>query len=572
MGGSSETGNARTSSITGSLTSGGKPAAGAHVTLVAENYIPTTDSSEALHSSTTDSSGHFTITDIPWGSYYFNAQTTGKKLLSGPFTFTHSETELDPDSLRPTSRITVPVATSDSINFVYVKGTLEPALVKNGFAVIQAAPAGTITIVGAVKTYPVSTTVPKSITIAALFSVNSVPNDTMVVSFAGKNPMIINSTESLEKSVSLQRGLYIDTIVANDPQNRPLTFELITSPLGMQIDTISGIIQWTFTSSTLPAIYRVGVKVTAPDGGADSIKWDLSITDSSEPSRILLSVYPPTTSGDTVWVSATDTMLFTPDMRFRFSWGDGDTSSFFEFPSAQHFYRDTGTFSITMLVTSVNDSSLLLISDSALVAVTSTEFHFPLPEYCSGIAMSTSPDFTQKVPDSIALFESVWIKFDLTYCDSSLRPDVSIDWGDSGTVSFTSDTIFNHAYAAAGKKTIYVATRCSTGPDTMPLWYPVYTITVSTDTLFDRTPPLFTLTGNDTLSFSVNDTFVEPGFSAIDNSDGDVTELVTIESSLSGETDGFVFTKPGSFTITYRVVDSSNNVATATRVLIVVEP
>lgn len=55
--------------------------------------------------------------------------------------------------------------------------------------------------------------------------------------------------------------------------------------------------------------------------------------------------------------------------------------------------------------------------------------------------------------------------------------------------------------------------------------------------------------------------FLEPGFSAVDIVDGDLTSFVVVNSALRESGTELV----GDFTITYTVVDSSNNAATATR-------
>lgn len=572
MGGSSETGNARTATITGSLSSAGKPASSAQVTLVKYDFIPEGDSADALFSTTTDSAGHYALYDIPWGSYFLNAESANKKLLAGPYTLDKSETDLNNDSLRPTARISIPVAADDSIDFVFIKGTTEPIPVKNGIAVISTAPAGSITIVGAVKN-TFATTNPAPWIATKSLPVHSSPNDTLVLHFSGSTLSILNSVSSLTRTVPLESAVYTDTIFVNNALNLPLHFELITSPFGMQIDSVTGVIQWNFTPATTIATYRIGVKVSVPEGSADSIKWDLAITDTITAFPYLqLNIYPRVSAGDTVYASVNDTTLFTPDMRFRFFWGDGEFSDLFSFPSANHFYRDTGTFNVTLVITSSLDSTLLWSSDSVSVVVTSTIHRPPLPANCTEIALSTTPLFEQPLHDSISLFAPVWFRASLIGCESGQLPLLSISWGDNDTSDFTADTILQHLYVAPGNRTISIATQCIGGVDTTPLWYPVFTIAVSSDTLFDTSPPVISLTGGDTIIYFVNDTFFEPGYSARDDVDGNITSRVTIDSTVPAVTSGMVFTKPGRYVITYQAADSNNNVAIVYRTLIIIEP
>lgn len=68
----------------------------------------------------------------------------------------------------------------------------------------------------------------------------------------------------------------------------------------------------------------------------------------------------------------------------------------------------------------------------------------------------------------------------------------------------------------------------------------------------DREPPEITLKGEDKISIRPGERFEDPGFTAIDNSDGDVTDKV--------ESKGFVDCyNEGDYEITYRVSDSYDN-------------
>ena len=75
---------------------------------------------------------------------------------------------------------------------------------------------------------------------------------------------------------------------------------------------------------------------------------------------------------------------------------------------------------------------------------------------------------------------------------------------------------------------------------------------------FDPQPPVITLEGGEDYRIRVGTVYEEPGYSASDNLDGDLTAQVTVE----GETDWLT---PGVYPITYTVSDSGGNVTALTR-------
>lgn len=74
--------------------------------------------------------------------------------------------------------------------------------------------------------------------------------------------------------------------------------------------------------------------------------------------------------------------------------------------------------------------------------------------------------------------------------------------------------------------------------------------------------PELTLLGDSREFVKLNEEYVEPGYTASDNADGDISPLVTV----SGTVD---VTKVGAYTLTYTSTDSSNNVTTAERTVYV---
>lgn len=78
----------------------------------------------------------------------------------------------------------------------------------------------------------------------------------------------------------------------------------------------------------------------------------------------------------------------------------------------------------------------------------------------------------------------------------------------------------------------------------------------------DKDNPIITLNGNSIVSVYLGNSYIEPGYSAYDNCDGDITSNVV--------TSGYVDTsKIGTYTIKYEVTDSNNNTISTERIVVV---
>ena len=78
--------------------------------------------------------------------------------------------------------------------------------------------------------------------------------------------------------------------------------------------------------------------------------------------------------------------------------------------------------------------------------------------------------------------------------------------------------------------------------------------------------PVITLLGDNPLYVGVGDTYDEPGATAVDAMDGNITASIEINTT------GLDTSVIGSYIVTYSVTDSDDNNATATRDVIVLEP
>ena len=70
--------------------------------------------------------------------------------------------------------------------------------------------------------------------------------------------------------------------------------------------------------------------------------------------------------------------------------------------------------------------------------------------------------------------------------------------------------------------------------------------------------PVITLTNGPSISLNKGSDFVDPGYVATDECDGDLTASVTVEGNVDGHT-------YGTYTLTYRVTDASGNIGEITR-------
>ena len=75
-------------------------------------------------------------------------------------------------------------------------------------------------------------------------------------------------------------------------------------------------------------------------------------------------------------------------------------------------------------------------------------------------------------------------------------------------------------------------------------------------------PPVISLVGSSTINLEVGDTFTDPGATASDNIDGDLTSSITSSGTVNTATEG-------TYTIEYSVSDAAGNIASVSRTVIV---
>ena len=88
---------------------------------------------------------------------------------------------------------------------------------------------------------------------------------------------------------------------------------------------------------------------------------------------------------------------------------------------------------------------------------------------------------------------------------------------------------------------------------------------VVTDPVAATIPPVITLIGDNPLNLDLDDTFSDPGATATDNLDGDVTASIQVSDNVDTSAEG-------TYSVTYTVTDSNGNIATASRSVVVTDP
>ena len=78
----------------------------------------------------------------------------------------------------------------------------------------------------------------------------------------------------------------------------------------------------------------------------------------------------------------------------------------------------------------------------------------------------------------------------------------------------------------------------------------------------DTTPPVITLNGSSTIQLNIGDSWTDPGATATDNTDGDISSSITVNGTVDTST-------VGTYTLTYSVTDAANNTNSTTRTVIV---
>jgi hypothetical protein len=123
---------------------------------------------------------------------------------------------------------------------------------------------------------------------------------------------------------------------------------------------------------------------------------------------------------------------------------------------------------------------------------------------------------------------------------------------------FTATAVDTYDSANNGKTLVYFQTKDAAVGTTLT----IENISVGR---FDGIKPVITLIGDPSVTVEVNTTYSDPGATATDSFDGDLTSSIIV----GGDT--VDMSAPGTYTVTYNVTDAAGNVATKTRTVNVVD-
>lgn len=115
-------------------------------------------------------------------------------------------------------------------------------------------------------------------------------------------------------------------------------------------------------------------------------------------------------------------------------------------------------------------------------------------------------------------------------------------------------------HAKLGTTPVNLPVTCTPPEDTL-----LTTVKVEeTEEEVDNEAPVIMLNGDNPMTLNVGETYSEPGATAKDNIDGDLTDQMKISGKVNTQ-------KAGEYSITYTVIDKAGNKATATRTVYVEE-
>ncbi len=134
----------------------------------------------------------------------------------------------------------------------------------------------------------------------------------------------------------------------------------------------------------------------------------------------------------------------------------------------------------------------------------------------------------------------------------------------SGTYTLSGDKYFEEGYTATDNVDGDLTDQVTSYEEDGKVYYSVTDSSGNVGTAVrkivyhDPVGPNITLVGEDEMEVEAGVLFVDPGYTASDDSDGDLTAEVTVDGAVN------VFAA-GTYTLTYSVTDSDGNEATATR-------
>lgn len=340
MGGSTEQGNAR---ICGRIFPAPYPDFKIEVHLVNEQFNPYDTSRGAVYRTITDTLGNYIFSEIPYGTYFLYAFDDEDRniLLRGPFEITAEQKDLNLDSLKRSSRITLS-STHSSIttaDLFYIKGTSKANFTKSeSVNTINNSPAGNIDILQ-YRPY----TSPQSRIISFAKNVAIIPGDTVTVSFNNRPPRVSAFPQYME--------LICDSVVefqlkATDPDGDTIFYSLQYPSLNSySLDSTTGIFKW-IPQVSEEQLRQISFLISDSRGGSSLFTWNFSFKEIVTPTPVFVNA-PDTCAFDStcrIIVSTTSCVKNMPS--YRIAWGNGDTSEWMSSETFMYSWDISNTYTI----------------------------------------------------------------------------------------------------------------------------------------------------------------------------------------------------------------------------------
>lgn len=340
MGGSTEQGNAR---ICGSIFPAPYPDFKIEVHLVNEHFNPYDTSRGAVYRTITDTLGNYFFSEIPYGTYFLYAFDDDDRniLLRGPFEITAEQKDLNLDSLKRSSRITLSAIQSSitTADLFYIKGTSRANFTKSDSVnTIDYSPAGTIDIL---QYRPYTSPQTRIITFAK--NVAIIPGDTVTVSFNNQPPRVSTVPPFIE--------VICDSVVefqlkAKDPDGDTIFYSLqYPSLTSYSLDSTTGIFKWIPQVSEVQ-LRQISFRISDCRGGSSLFTWNFTFKEIVTPTPVFVNAPDTCALDSTCRITVSTTSCVNNVPAYRIAWGNGDTSEWASSETFMFSWNSSNTYTI----------------------------------------------------------------------------------------------------------------------------------------------------------------------------------------------------------------------------------
>lgn len=169
----------------------------------------------------------------------------------------------------------------------------------------------------------------------------------------------------------------------------------------------------------------------------------------------------------------------------------------------------------------------------------------------------------------------IYILYDKVYLEYKSVPSISIIGDNKITLECNSEYVEQGAKAVFRNKNIsnMIVTKGTVDVKKVGSYRIVYEINIHKKNkqvirnieIVDTTAPSLTLEGDEKITLTTGMDYVEPGYKAIDNYDGDITSSVETTNNIDNKNSGI-------YEVTYNIKDSSGNISTIKRIVEYIKP